>query len=238
MEKMKQYLGVLTKAILAGILIGVAGTIYVTLASDYYIIGVILFGFGLLVILAQGYNLFTGKVGYLVDNPPRYLIDLLIMIIGNFLGGLIVAAVVHLSGMDAQISFTSSLVNSKMTHSWYQIFGLAILCGFLMYLAAEGYRRVENNFARVIIVIFAVSIFLLAGFEHSIADMYYFTVTNTWTTRSIFYLGLMLLGNGLGANLLNILEKMSKLKENVCPISYHDEVKKLPRESNFRQNHK
>jgi len=226
---MKQYIDVLTKAVLAGILIGISGIIYLSAYEGFRILGIIMFGFGLLVILAQGYNLYTGKVGYLIDNKPRYCWDILIMIGGNVIGTTLVALTARLAGLTNIIDVANTLIDHKLSYSWYQILGLSILCGFTMYIAAEGYRRIGNDIARVVIVIFAVTIFLLGRFQHSIADIFYFTLAMRFNGQIILFIVLMLIGNALGAIILNALEKVAKLKDNVCPISYYDEVKKEPK---------
>ena len=226
---MKNYLNVFIKAILAGILIGIAGVIYLTLYENFKIVGVIMFGFGLLVILAQGYNLYTGKVGYVIDNKLKFLIDILVMIIGNLVGTVVIALIANLAGLQVVIDTANHVIDAKLENTWYQIFGLAVLCGMTMYIAAEGYRRVGNDFARVVIVIFGVAIFLLGRFEHSIADAFYFTLALRWSWQAFAFFILMLLGNAAGAILLNYLEKLAHLKENVCPTSYYEEVKKEPK---------
>jgi formate/nitrite transporter FocA (FNT family) len=181
------------------------------------------------VILSQGYNLYTGKVGYLIDNKPKYMIDIILMIVGNFIGIMFVALIVRLASIDIIIDNAQILVNYKLSYQWYQALGLAVLCGMVMYLAAEGYRRSENAFARVIIVLFAVVIFIIAGFEHSIADLFYFAVANIWSWQALIFIVLLIIGNGIGAITLNGLEKLAHLKGNVHPVSYHDEVKKPPK---------
>lgn len=210
---MKRYIPVFTKAILAGILIGISGIIYLTLADTHKIIGALMFGFGLLVICANGLNLFTGKVGYLIDKNGYSFVEILIMVVGNFIGTGLVALIVYLSGLHGIIDVAQGMVDGKLSHPWYEVLGLAMMCGVMMYLAVEGYKRIKNEAAKVVIVIFAVAIFILGKFEHSIADMFYFSVSLSWNMKAILYFVIMLIGNGIGAIGINLLEKWSKLKE-------------------------
>ena len=76
-----------------------------------------------------------------------------------------------------------------------------------MYIGVEGYRRVKSDAAKVVIVIFAVMIFILAKFEHSIANMAYFIVAKSFTLKSLFYIIIMILGNAVGANMLSFIDK-------------------------------
>ena len=72
------------KSVLAGIMIGIGGTIY--LSIDNKVVGASLFGIGLFMIVIYGFNLYTGKIGYLVDNFNfKYIKMLVITLIGNFI---------------------------------------------------------------------------------------------------------------------------------------------------------
>ena len=81
---MKKYLNYLIRGIFAGLMIGIGGTIYLSL--DNKIIGSFLFSIGLLMICMYNMNLYTGKIGYIVVNKKSYLIELLLTLIGNFIG--------------------------------------------------------------------------------------------------------------------------------------------------------
>ena len=76
----KKYTDILLKAILTGIAIGIGGTVY--LSCENKTVGAFLFGTGLFTILTFGFMLFTGKVGYAVENKPSYLIDLVLIWFG------------------------------------------------------------------------------------------------------------------------------------------------------------
>ncbi len=203
-------LNVLTKGILAGILIGLAGSIYLSVENN--ILGAFLFSFGLLMICAAGYNLYTGKVGYIIDNKKGYMIDVLLMILGNLLGVSLISLLISLAGLT-NISEHAHLVSAKyVDHHWYEMLGLSILCGMMMYLGVEGYKRIKNDIAKTLLVIFAVMIFILAGFEHSIAFAFYYIASPKAEMIYLYAFIIMLIGNGLGAVIINALEKLSKLK--------------------------
>ena len=76
---MKKHLATFVYAVLAGICIGLGGTVFLRVKDAFTganIVGAILFGIGLFAICTRGYNLFTGKACYLFDNKPSYLITL------------------------------------------------------------------------------------------------------------------------------------------------------------------
>ena len=68
---MKKYVDYLIKSIFAGVMIGIAGTVF--LRVDNNIIGSFLFSIGLLVICMYGMNLYTGKIGYIFINSFNYI---------------------------------------------------------------------------------------------------------------------------------------------------------------------
>ena len=61
----------LVNAIFAGICIGIGCNVYLSCDNKY--IGAILFTVGLIAILTFGFNLYTGKVGYLVAFGPKHI---------------------------------------------------------------------------------------------------------------------------------------------------------------------
>jgi nitrite transporter NirC len=200
---------VLLKAIIAGIYIGIAGLVYLSL--DNHIIGALLFSFGLLVIVTRGYNLYTGKIGYLLPYTKGYIMVILKTLLGNILGIAAVAFLFRLTGISSVVTAGSDLFALKMTHTWYETLALAIFCGMMMYIAVDSFKNVKHDIAKVIILVFAVMIFILSKFEHSIANMLYFFLGDAYTLKSILYLVLMILGNAIGAIALNLVEtKLAK----------------------------
>ena len=159
MEKVKltRELRVLALAVLAGMAIGIGGVLYLTLENK--VVGALMFTVGLYAICAHGLNLFTGKVGYLVNKPVSYLITLLEIWVGN-------------------------------------------LCG--TYLAADGYREVKNP----VILFMGVAAFILCGFEHCIADMFYFSAAGMWSGGAFLRIIIITLGNSLGGILIPLVKKL------------------------------
>jgi len=204
------------RAVLAGLYVGIAGTLYMVI--DNHILGSFLFGFALLIIVCNHLSLFTGKVGYLVTKGPKYIFKVLIIIGGNFIGIGLIALVLQFvdisnigDNLSQNIIGQAKIITAyKLDQHWYSILILSGLCGILMYTAVDGYNKIKNEIAKVLVVFFAVSIFILAKFEHSIADAFYFLVSGTFTWKAWGYVLLMLIGNGAGACLVCFLEKVIK----------------------------
>ena len=81
---MNRYLHAFVLAVLAGIAIGIGGTVY--LSMDNKTAGALMFTVGLYTICIHRLNLYTGKVGYAVNQPAAYLLDLLVIWAGNLAG--------------------------------------------------------------------------------------------------------------------------------------------------------
>ena len=193
-------------AILAGLFIGIAGT--VCMAVPNAVMGAFLFGFGLLTIVSYGFKLYTGAIGYLAiqgKNTPRYLLELLLIWLGNLIGCFTVGQLVRQTRSFPQFAErVSSVCAAKAGDSFTSWLILSFFCGILMYVAVETFKRKDELDAvvRVPVLFLCVAIFILSGFEHCIANMYYFSAADAWSWKALGAIGVMTLGNSLGGMLL------------------------------------
>ena len=101
MERTRQFVS----AIIAGMLIGMGGTVY--LSQSNAVIGSFLFSIGLYTILVFQLHLYTGKIGYTPFQKPVYIIELLITWFGNLVGTGLVALMVSntriFAGIEAKV---------------------------------------------------------------------------------------------------------------------------------------
>ena len=81
---MKNIMNIFIRAFLTGLAIGVGGTVF--LSAENKVAGAFLFGTGLFTILTFGFYLYTGKVGYIVENKPKYIGEVALIWLGNFAG--------------------------------------------------------------------------------------------------------------------------------------------------------
>ena len=206
---MKYNIEILIKSILAGIMIGIGGTIYLSL--DNKIVGSILFAIGLFIIVVYSFNLYTGKMGYLINNfTKKYIRELIITLIGNFIGTFFVGFVLRYTRIYTSISDKAKgLVDIKLNDTLISILILSFFCGILMYLAVNTYKEVKD-IGKYLAVFLGVIVFILCGFEHCIANMYYFSVSSTWSLNTLLYLLVMILGNSLGGILIPLCNKVIK----------------------------
>ena len=203
---MKRYIDILLKAILTGFAIGIGGI--VNLSCDNRYMGAFLFGLGLFVILTFGLMLFTGKVGYAVENKPKYLVDLAVIWAGNFIGAYLTGLLITLTRAGAAIAEKAAgLCQTKLADSIPSLLILSFFCGMLMFIAADGYKTFKNPVAQMLVVFLPVMVFILSGFEHCIANMFYFSAAGMIDLTSVLYIVLMSLGNALGGIFIPLLRK-------------------------------
>lgn len=195
------------KSILAGIMIAVGGTVYLSL--DNKVVGASLFTIGLVSVLLCNFNLYTGKIGYLVNNfNLKYIKEMFITLVGNFIGASFIGFILRYTRIYSNVkSKADILAGAKLNDSLLSIFILSIFCGLLMYFAVNGFKKV-NDFGKYLVVYLGVVVFILCGFEHCIANIYYFSVADVWSLKTLGYVGVMILGNSLGSFILSFYDKI------------------------------
>lgn len=203
-------LGVLLSSFLAGACIAVGGTVFLSLDSK--VIGASLFSIGLFYVVSFGLWLYTGRIGYLPERDGTYAVHLLVTLAGNFAGTFCVAALLRQTRAAASlIERAAALSETKLNDGLLSIFILAVFCGVLMYVGVNGFAVFEHALGKYLSVYLAVSVFILCGFEHCVANMYYYSLAGVWTDgRAWLSLLVMVLGNSIGSILfaqINILQK-------------------------------
>ncbi|MDR1627892.1 MAG: formate/nitrite transporter family protein [Oscillospiraceae bacterium] len=190
--------------VLAGILVGIGGAICISCDNRY--LGSIFFSIALLFICIRGYSLFTGKVGFIIDEfSAKKLFNLFYCLLGNITGAIISGTVIKFSFINLhQISLVSC--TGKLEQSALQTFIRAAFCGILMYLAVVVYKENKSKIG----ILFSVPVFILSGYEHSIANMFYFTLSGIFSTQLILYILITVIGNTSGGILFAYLSKYAK----------------------------
>lgn len=189
----------LTLGVIAGILIGIGGSVYLSCDNKY--VGAVLFSVALLCICMRGFALFTGKVGFIVESHTKadvsaLLLSLLGNLIGTFTAGVAIRYAMPTLGEKAL-----TLCEGKLAQAAPETFIRALFCGILMYLAVVIYRKNQSVWG----IFFCVPVFILSGFEHSIANMFYFSASGIVSMEAFLYLWIVILGNAAGAVLMTSL---------------------------------
>ena len=195
--------------ITAGLLIGIGGTVFLSMTgAGNKLAGAIFFAVALICICAKGYSLYTGKVGFMAYNHKAGdFLNLLMCFVGNLIGT-VVSGLAIMYAIPAVSETAKTICEAKLTQNIPEAFIKAVFCGILMYLAVATYRE-KNTY---IGILFCVPVFILSGFEHSIANMYYFAVSGMGTFDVISYILLIVLGNSVGGLLFPVLGMFAECK--------------------------
>lgn len=201
------------KGILAGIVIGIGATVYLSL-PDNKALGSFLFAIGLLSIFLFSFNLFTGKVGFAVVRSRSFPAELSIIWLGNLCGAYLTGTALSYTRIyPALFSAAASICAPKLSDSFVSLFWLSFFCGMLMFIAADRFQRAADSVSKYLVVFLPVAVFILSGFEHCVANMYYFTVARCWSADAFLRMLVMTLGNSCGALFLSFsLKKLGALK--------------------------
>ncbi|MBL8893419.1 MAG: formate/nitrite transporter family protein [Rhizobiales bacterium] len=162
------------------VLAGANGTIPFGVAR---LIAGMVFSLGLILIVLGGAELFTGNALMIMALASRKvgIVALArawgIVYLGNFIGAVGMAVLVYLAGQyhlgDGAVGRTALVIaHDKMALGFAEAFFRGILCNLLVCLAVWLALGAHSTTDKVLAVIFPVSAFVVAGFEHSVANMY------------------------------------------------------------------
>lgn len=206
MARRAEYLGVrkaeapvlatFTLAVLAGAFIALGAVFATTVAAGasgllpYGVIRLLsglVFSVGLVLVIVGGAELFTGNNLIVMAWAGRkvstggLLRNWAVVYAGNFVGAIGTAVFVFLSG---QYTFGDGSVGagalatavSKVGYDFGQAVVLGILCNALVCLAVWLTYSARSTVDKIAAIILPIAAFVAAGFEHSIANMYFIPV--------------------------------------------------------------
>ena len=186
-------------AIFAGFMIGVGAIVNVTVGG---LLGPFLFSVGLITILIYELSLFTGKAGLLATREIT-LKNLSIVWIGNLLGTWIAAVIICATPFE--ITACQNIIAIRQANSFLTNVILGVFCGVLMNVAVTCFKLERNP----IYTILPVAVFILSGYNHCVADMFYSHVGAT-ALKDYLHLIPTTIGNIIGCCLLPFGKLISK----------------------------
>ena len=208
MKIIKTFLG----AILAGIAIGLGGLVF--LMTDNKVVGAAMSAVGLFTVCTLDLNLFTGKVCYVFENDIKYALMLPIIWVGNLCGtGLVAMCARFTRNAEALTAKAADLCAIKTGDSLISLFFLGLLCNIFIFIAVDGYKNNPHQIGKYLSIIFGVMVFILAGTEHCVADMFYFFMGGAITGRAIVCILVITLGNCVGGVLFPLVRKLINYKK-------------------------
>ena len=190
--------------ITAGLLIGIGGAAY--LACESKVVGAFLFTIGLLSVCCYGVILYTGRIGYICGNHGKEaLADLVFGLAGNGIGALLTGLAIR-AALPAAAEKARSICEAKLALSVPGVLLRAAFCGILVYIAVNLFRDKKTPLG----ILIGIPAFILSGFEHSIADMFYLAAAGIFSWSGLWFILLVLAGNSIGAILFDRLLHFSK----------------------------
>lgn len=186
----------------AGILICLGGAVF--LACENRVVGAVLFSVALLCICLKGYSLYTGKIGFIPEKHDKEAFSVLLTgLLGNLIGT-VAGGYLILFGLPAMSETAYALCEAKLTQTFPQTLIRGFFCGILMYLAVSIFRDHKKEIG----ILFCIPVFILSGFEHSVADMFYFAASGMISLQAFGFIWTVILGNTLGGMLLPALSML------------------------------
>ena len=187
---------VFLNAFMAGVCIGIGGAAFLSIENK--VVGALFFTVGLFVIVTFGYNLYTGKVCYVFDNKPSYLLDVALIWLGNLVGTAAVGYGLRVTRVASIAERAADMCEAKLSDGLLSIFILSLFCNMLIFIAVDGFKNNPHQVGKYLSLFLGVAVFILCGFEHCVANMFYFSVANVWSLRTLGYLAVMTVGNAVG----------------------------------------
>ncbi|HOL18041.1 MAG TPA: formate/nitrite transporter family protein [Bacillota bacterium] len=180
-------------AILAGAYIALGAVLFTIVTNDLAtyigdglsrIIGGMSFSLGLILVILGGAELFTGNnliVAGMLDkrvSPKQVLNNWFWVYLFNFVGALVVVTLFYYSGIwkanNSAIALRAvNIAYAKATLPWSEAFFRGILCNWLVCLAVWLSFAAKDAVSKIMGIMIPITAFVAAGFEHSIANMYF-----------------------------------------------------------------
>lgn len=188
-------------AILAGVSISIAATAYLSL--DNKIAGALFFTIGLFIVCTFDLYLFTGKVGYIFENKPSYLLWIANVWCGNLVGSCLTGLAIRYTRLYAAIGEKAQhYAEIKLSDNLLSVFILAIFCNIMMVVVVDGYKHNQHEVGKYVGMFLGVGIFIVCGFEHCIANMFYITLSGQWSLKAVLFILICTIGNATGSVIL------------------------------------
>jgi len=227
-------LSMLMLSVLAGAFIGLGALYFVLVTADrslgfaaMQILGGVAFSLGLILVVVAGAELFTGNnlLAMAWADGKISTLDLLrnwaIVCGGNFIGAVGLSLLVFLSrhpemNNGAIAEQYLNIAATKCSMPFWTAFFKGILCNVLVCMAMWMALAGRSVIDKAVAIVFPISAFVAAGFEHSIANMYFISLamllrtfdnvgmTANTVTWVCFYSNLVpvILGNIIGGSVL------------------------------------
>jgi formate transporter len=196
------------------------------------LLGGLVFTLGLILVVVGGAELFTGNNLILMAfmsgkvSVAALMRNWVIVYAGNFVGSIATALIMFVSGQFAfgggSIGLTAlNIANAKSGLGFWQAIALGIMCNALVCMAVWLCFSARTTTDKILAIIPPISAFVAAGFEHSIANMYFIPIglfIKAWAPASFWALP-ALTGGGVTAASFASLTWGNFFIANLLPVT-------------------
>lgn len=186
---MNDYQILVKRSIGGGFVIGICSLMYALIGG---VTGAVLFPFGILALMCMGMCLFTTVIGF-PSSQLRWQ-NTLTVLVCNLIGTLMVVALCKIANYNCA---AADIWQLKISTNPLLFFINSIFCGVIIHLGASSARKKSY-----VPLVLGIIIFVLCGFEHCIANCFYFMMA-PFSLVSLGYYVLNICGNAIGAKLIN-----------------------------------
>lgn len=183
----------LMSAMIAGFFIVVATVLSNVTAAVFFesspatakFLGAFLFSIAIVLIVFIGGDLFTGNNMTMAMGVYQKKVNWggavrvwILSYLGNFLGAFILGGLVVASGCAKGIltTYYEAIIPGKLDLDPLTLFIRGILCNYLVCLAVFVGKKMETEIGKLVVMFCVITAFVIAGFEHCIANMGTFTI--------------------------------------------------------------
>lgn len=219
-------------AILAGVFIAIGGMssskVNILLKDSPFksVVGALTFTIGIVLVLIAGAELFTGNVlvsvGYMDKKVSfkKLLINWSRVWFWNFVGSFLFALITYLTIKDnpTYTDYFKNLVVTKTSYGFMKALYLGILCNVLVDLSVWMSYASSYGIGKFFLSAFPIFIFVLMGYEHVVANMFYFSLG--FLSGSDVSIGSAIINSFIPVTLGNIIGGL------FISLSYHFAYKK------------
>ena len=185
----------------------------------------LVFGTGLMLVLLAGGELFTGNMLVIITVLERktamqkMFLNWFLVYIGNFAGSLFIAWMMYHSGLFNSSNgllggMTIKIAAGKTALPFHSAFILGLMCNWLVCLAVWVSYGARDLTGKALAVFFIICLFIISGFEHSVANMYYIPA-GILAKQNPLWLAM----SGLTAEQLAVLNPLNFLLRNLLPVT-------------------
>lgn len=225
----------LGKSFFAGMMIGLGAAASSVAAHNIGNVGLarltaaMVFPVGLMMVILMGAELFTGDCLLAIGLPEKnisglqFARTLVLVYLGNLIGGVVLSALIVLCG---QLDYSGGLLGAytikvalaKVGMSPVKAVSSGILCNILVCAAVLMAVCAKDVTGKIMVSFFVIMLFVTAGFEHCVANMYYITA-GLMAKANPAYVAVAMEQYGLQAEQIENLNIISMIVNNLIPVT-------------------